>query len=113
VRTAIFGDEDYKAPADKAEAKKAETDAIAKLKADKKNELAAADKRLAQFKTNFADLVKFTKDELEANFDELTFYIPGEGATLGSCMLIPARYIGEAVTPSFYFFADGILENKF
>jgi hypothetical protein len=35
-----------------------------------------------------------------------------EEGELGECMIIPARYIGEAEAPIFYFFDDGIRFKK-
>jgi len=106
-------DEDYKPPKDKKEAKDKEDAAYEKLEKDGKAAVDDANKKLASFKKNFEDLSKFVKDEVEDNFDEFEFYIPGDGASVGSCIIIPARFVGEALTPSFYFFSDGLLEQKF
>lgn len=51
------------------------------------------------------------KDDIVANFDECEFYMVEE-ATLGTGMIIPARYVGEAVAPTFYVFSDGIRQKK-
>jgi len=84
-----------------------------KLEKDGKTAVDDANKRLASFKKNYEALATFIKDEVEANFKEFDFYLPGDGASLGGCMIIPARFIGEATTPSFYFFVDGLIEQKF
>ncbi len=38
-------------------------------------------------------------------------YIPGDGAELGSCIIIPARFVGEATAPTFYYWLDGIVRS--
>jgi len=102
---------DYKVTDKKAAAAK-EKEAEAKLGKAGKVELAVWTKRLESFKNNFAALSAFVKDVIIPNFKEFEFYIPEE-ADLGSSLIIPARYVGEAVSPTFFLFADGILEAKF
>jgi len=68
--------------------------------------------RFESYKKNFAALQKFVKDEILANFDEFEFYTGAEPAAIGSCMIIPARYIGEALAPTFYFYVDGLVGEK-
>jgi len=96
----------------KEEFKKLETAAAAKLKGLAKTEYEAVVARFASFKKNFPALQKFIKDEVLANFTEFDFYSAAEPAALGSCMIIPARYVGEAAAPAFYFFVDGIVGEK-
>jgi len=103
---------DYKAPADKKAAAEAEAKAEAKLDKAGKAELAIWNKRLASFKANFPEYANFIKNVIEANFKEFEFYIPNE-ADLQSCVIIPARYVGEALSPTFYLWMDGIIEAKF
>jgi len=50
--------------------------------------------------------------KLKKNFEEFEFYLPNE-AHLGASVLIPARYIGESPTPSFYIYIDGVIEQKY
>jgi len=113
----VFGSES-KIPAsgtaaEKEEFKKLETTAIAKVKdVVKKTEIAGLTARLDSYKKNFAALQKFVKEEVLANFTEFDFYIAAEPATVASAMIVPARYIGEAVAPSFYYFADGLEGEK-
>jgi len=79
-----------------------------------KFELAAveqAKERMAKFKANFTDLQNFIKEVVIKNFNEFEFYICEEGE-LGECMIIPARYIGEAECPIFYMYDDGIRFKK-
>jgi len=109
----LFDKKDYKPPADKKAAADAEKAAEAKLGKADKAALALVDKKLEKFKKNFPALSKFVNEEIIANFSEFDFYIPGDGAELGKCMIIPARYIGEATSPTFYYFADGLVEQKF
>jgi len=104
--------EDYKAPADKTEAKNAEKAAIAKLDKSGKASLDEADKRLESYKANFKKLQTFVTDEIEKNFEEFEFFLPNE-AHLGLSVLIPARYIGSALSPTFYVFLDGVIETKY
>jgi hypothetical protein len=87
--------------------------AVAKLKGEKKTQYEALNARLASFKKNFPGLQKFVKDEILANFSEFDFYrLDNDNAPLGSGMIIPARYIGEAAAPTFYFYVDGLLKEK-
>jgi len=109
---ALGFDEEYKAPADKTEAKNAEKEAIAKLDKVGKAALEEANTRLQNYKKNFEALQNFVKDEIEKNFEEFEFYLPNE-AHLGASVLIPARYIGESPTPSFYIYIDGVIEQKY
>jgi hypothetical protein len=114
---AIFGDESKIPPnstaAEKEEYKKLEAEALAKIKnATKKAEIAAITARFDSFKKNFAALQKFVKDEILANFSEFDFYIAPEPATIQAAMIIPARYIGEALAPTFYYYNDGLEQEK-
>jgi len=115
--TLIFGTEE-KIPAngtaaEKEEFKKAEAAAVAKIKdINKKNEIASLNARLESYKKNFAALQKFVKDEILANFSEFDFYLAPEPATISAAMIIPARYIGEAVAPTFYYYIDGVYGEK-
>ena len=68
-------------------------------------------RKVKSYKTNFENLQKFVADEILPNFDECEFYTCEDGE-LGSCMLIPARYVGEAPAPVFYLFKDGVREKK-
>jgi len=112
-RYAALGYEDnYKAPAKKEDAAAADAKAMGKLDKAGKAELAVWDKKLASFKTNYPLLADFVKNEIEKNFEEFEFYIPLD-AELGSCIVIPARYVGEAVSPTFYLWTDGIHFAKF
>jgi len=45
------------------------------------------------------------------NWKEIEFYLP-EGGELGDSLLIPARYIGEALSPFFFFFEDAVIQEK-
>jgi len=98
----------------KEEAKKLEAAATTKVNRDpvKQKELAEIVARLESYKKNFANLQKFIKDEVLANFTEFDFYIAAEPATMAEAMIIPARYIGEALAPTFYYFADGVWGEK-
>jgi len=96
---------------DKDAIKEKEAAAVAELS---KYEVKAVDDckaRMAAFKANFEDLQRFVKDVILANFGEFEFYLCEEGE-LGECMIIPARYIGEAEAPIFYFYDDGIKFKK-
>lgn len=96
---------------DKDSIKEKETAAYEELSAFEKKAVDACRERLEQFKANFGDLQKFVKEVVIGNFDEYEFYICEEGE-LGECMIIPARYIGEAEAPIFYFYDDGIRFKK-
>lgn len=103
--------EDYKAPEDKAAAKADEEKALGELKGyalTKYNEVA---NKLVSFRKNFDAIQKWFTDDVLANYEEYEFYTCEEGE-LGKCMIIPARYIGEATAPVFFFYTDGIREKK-
>jgi len=102
---------DYEAPADKAEAKKAEEEAYNNLSVYDKKYADEVKKQISDFKENFEGYQNFVKDTVLANYDEFEFYTCEEGE-LGSCMLIPARYIGEATAPAFYIFMSGVRVKK-
>ncbi len=69
-----------------------------------------AKERYNKFKTNFPKLKEFVSETIVKNFDEFEFYT-GESQDLEG-MLIPARYVGEAVAPTMYFFLDGLRVEK-
>jgi hypothetical protein len=98
----------------KEELKKLEAAATTKVNRDpvKAKDLAEIVARLESYKKNFANLQKFIKDEVLANFSEFDFYIAAEPATMDAAMIIPARYIGEALAPTFYYFVDGMYGEK-
>jgi len=112
MRYKILGlGEDYKAPADKKEAKAKEDAAISKLSKSDKVEFKVVQSRFDAFKKNWEGLQKFVADEIEKNFNEYEFYLPAE-TDLGSGMIIPARYVGEALSPTFYYYQCGLVEEK-
>jgi hypothetical protein len=96
---------------DKDSIKEKEAAAMAELSAFEKKAVDACKDRMSAFKANFEDLQKFVKEVIIANFDEFEFYLCEEGE-LGESMIIPARYIGEAPAPIFYFYDDGIKFKK-
>jgi hypothetical protein len=106
----LFGDK--APPTDKEELKKAEAAAEKKLNAYDKGRYDVLQTQFANYKKHFNALQAFVKDEIVKNFKDFDFYLPAEPATLGKCMIIPARYIGEATAPVFYFYVAGLLEEK-
>jgi len=106
-----FDTEDNAPPTDKSAAAKAEEEAAKKLSAYERKGYDDLVNKIKSYKTNFEGLQKFVNDEIVANFDDTEFYTCEDGE-LGSCMLIAARYLGEAPAPIFYIFADGIREQK-
>jgi len=104
--------EDYKAPAEKAEAKKAVEDAVKKLKGSALDEYKKWSGQFDSYKKNHESLLKWAKETIEDNFESCDFYIPPE-AELGSCMIIASKYEGEALAPTFYVIVDGIEEFKY
>jgi len=103
--------EDYKPPKDKDEAAAEEKAAADKLDKYERKDYDDAVARIAGYKANFDSIQKFAIDEIIKNFDECEFYTCEEG-TLGSCMIIPARFVGEAAAPVFYYFVDGMRDQK-
>jgi len=108
---ALGFDEDNAIPTDKEAAKAAEKEALSKAGKGAKMQYEEWDGRIKTFKSNFDKIQAFVKDDIVANFDECEFYMVEE-ATLGTGMIIPARYVGEAVAPTFYVFSDGIRQKK-
>jgi hypothetical protein len=104
---------EYKPPADKKAAADAEKEAEGKLSKFDKQAVVNAQKKLDQFKKNFPAITEFLTKEILAKFETCDFYLPGDGAELGKCMIIPACYVGEATTPTFFYYVDGLIENKF
>jgi len=96
---------------DKDAIKEKEAAALEELSSYEKRAVDDCKNRMAAFKANFEDLQRFVKDVILANFAEFEFYLCEEGE-LGECMIIPARYIGEAEAPIFYFYDDGIKFKK-
>lgn len=103
--------EDWKAPKDKDKAKAAIAEALEELDEDETEAAEAIKKQGGKFKKNFDKIKKWIKENVMGNFDEYEFYIP-QGAELGQCCIIPARYVGEAATPTFYYFMDLIEQSK-
>ena len=110
-RQALGFDTDNAPPTEKTAAATAETTAAGKLSAYEKKGYEELVAKIKSYKTNFEALQKFVADEILPNFDECEFYTCEDGE-LGSCMLIPARYVGESPAPVFYIFRDGIREKK-
>lgn len=108
---AIGFDEDNEISEDKDTAKQQEKDAVSKASKIELNQYNEWDQKIKTFKANFDSLQKFVKDEIIANFDECEFYL-AEEVSLGGGMIIPARYVGEAVAPTFYIWTDGIRQKK-
>jgi len=104
-------DTDNAPPTEKTAAAAAETTAAGKLSAYEKKAYEELVAKVKSYKTNFEALQKFVADEILPNFDECEFYTCEDGE-LGSCMIIPARYVGEAPAPMFYLFRDGVREKK-
>jgi len=98
-------------PADKKLQAELEASKVGGLKGTYKTKYEDSKQRAADFKANFESIQKFVQDEILANFDECEFYTCEDGE-IGSCMLIAARYVGEATAPIFYFFQDGLREKK-
>jgi len=100
-------------PAEKEEFKKLETAAVAKIKDPiKKGHVAELTARLDSYKKNFSALQKFIKEEVVPNYSEYDFYVAAEPATVANAMIVPARYVGEAIAPTFYYFVDGLEAEK-
>jgi len=106
-----FDSEDNSPPTEKTAAAKAEEEAAKKLSSYDRRAYDELVAKIKSYKTNFESLQKFVADEIVANFDECEFYTCEDGE-LGSCMIIAARYVGEATAPVFYLFMDGIKEKK-
>jgi len=96
---------------DKDSIKEKEAAALEELSAFEKKAVDACKEKMASFKANFEDLQRFVKDVILANFAEFEFFLCEEGE-LGEAMIIPARFIGEAEAPIFYFYDDGIRFKK-
>jgi len=98
-------------PEDKEEAKAKESEAAAELSKYEKPGYEATLAKIEAYKKNFNAIQKFVTETILGKFSEYEFYTPEE-AELGSSIIIPARYVGEATAPIFYFFEDGIRQKK-
>jgi len=108
---ALGFDSDAAPPTEKTAAAKAEADAAAKLGTYDRKPYDDIVAKIKSYKANFDGLQKFVADEILPNYAECEFYTCEDGE-LGSCMIIPARYVGESPAPIFYLFSDGIKEKK-
>jgi len=69
--------------------------------------------KVAAFKKNQAHIGKFVQEVILPNFENCDFYM-GESADPGTgCLLVPARYVGDAPAPTFYYFVDGVIQTKY
>jgi len=107
----LFDETDHSFDSDPDEAKKETEDALTKLSKAKKAKYDALKDMGKTFKGRQKALEKFVKNEVLENFKEFDFYTP-ENSNLGNCMIIPARWIGDAKAPVFYFFRDGMTDQK-
>jgi hypothetical protein len=108
---ALEFENDYEPPSDKKEAADAEAKAAAELTKFTRGQYEQAVKAIETYKANFAEVQKFINDDILKNYDECEFYTCEDGE-LGRCMIIPARYVGEATAPTFYYFSDGLNQKK-
>jgi len=104
-------DTDNAPPTEKTAAAKAEEEAAKKLSSFERRPYDELVAKIKSYKANFDGLQKFVAETIIPNFDECTFYTCEDGE-LGNCMIIAARFIGEAPAPLFYIFSDGIREKK-
>jgi len=104
-------DSTYTVNKDRSKVKDEETKLAQKLKKDEKMEFEEARARYEKFEKDYKTINLFYAQYVLPNFSEFDFYTP-EDATVGECLLIPARYIGESTTPYFYFIAAALLDEK-
>lgn len=98
-------EDDYKPPKSKKKAKAELKEYLDELDEEEMEEYEAAKAKMETFKGRFKALTAFVKTEILGNIDEFEFYTPS-GAIFGECILIPARYVGAAESPTFYVFTD-------
>ncbi len=67
----------------------------------------------AKFKANFPALKTFGLETVLNNFDDYEFYQSKAQKFPDSseCLIIPAKYEGEATSPDFYFMLDGLVRG--
>jgi len=104
-------DPTYKVNKDRSKVKDEETKLVLKLKNDEKAEFEMARAKYEKFEKDYKKINLFYAQYVLPNFNEFEFYIPDEGS-VGESLLIPARYIGEATTPFFYYITAALLEEK-
>ena len=68
---------------------------------------------LATLKKNFKRYQEWVKEEVLGNFDEFDFYVSEKAVLEDGCLIIPARWVGSATAPLFYFIKSGLKEHKF
>ena len=74
--------------------------------------LAGNEAKAAAFKAHQKPLTEFIGKEVLPNFNEFSFYLPKNANTDDGCMIIMARFKGDADAPIFYYFVDGMKEEK-
>ena len=89
---------DYVPPEDKSEAKAELEEKVAELGKYDRPSYDQAVEAVKAFKSSFKALQEFVKTTVCKNFDEYEFYMP-ENAELGECLIVPARWIGDAASP--------------
>jgi len=67
----------------------------------------------AEFKAHQPDIGKWVSDVLLPNFKDFVFYV-GPTADIGTpnFMIIPARWENDATAPTFYYYFDGLRQEK-
>jgi len=103
---------DFKPPKDKTELKAAEKAAYDKLAKKDQAEVDQINATLDAFRNSFDPLMKWIQTEIMGSFTDWDFYIPNE-ASLGSCMIVCAKYHGSELSPHFYYFKVGLEAQKF
>jgi hypothetical protein len=111
MEAALDLDDDYKGPKDHAEWKAA----MAATRADYDDadcvEYDVLAKELAKMESRMKTVTTWTKKNVLDVFGECEFYMCN-GGVYGECVLIPARYVGEAATPTFFYYTDAIVFEK-
>jgi len=71
----------------------------------------ALKEKITKFKARGKKILAWVTENIEKNFSECEFYIPGD-AEYGNCAILIARYVGEALAPTFYLFMDCVEQQK-
>jgi len=103
---------EYKPPKDKTEALAAEKAAFDKLKKPEQAEVDQVNATLDAFRGSFDRMMKWVQTDVLATYNDWDFYIPPD-TSVGSCMIVMAKYHGSELSPHFYYFKIGLQAEKF
>merc|ERR1711907_792099 len=98
IMTAAGFEDDYVAPKDKKAAKAELEEYLEELEDHERKIYDDLTKEMKTFEKRYKKITAFSKKEINGNFDDYEFYLP-QGAILGECLIIPARWVLRPLLP--------------